>query len=291
MKKIIACMLACISVMSFVGCSSDNSTTNNDTTQNETNNSSQENNDNANPENNDNLVSNGTLIVGTEAKYAPYEFVILDENGQEVFAGFDMDIAREIAKDLKMDLQIVDLPFDSLMLELQAGNIDMAIAGLSPKAERAEVADFSINYYDGEHAIVVLADELSSFTDEFSFEGLQVAGQNGSIQADYINEKMTGARFVGYSDVPTMINELKTGNVRGAVIEAPVINALLDSHTDLAILKTYVDENSQGNVVCLSKGSTEMLEKVNETIQRLIDDGSIDRFVAEAFELMDQEIG
>lgn len=268
MKKILALALASIMSLSLVACSSTDTTTTTTTTE------------------STETETKAVLTVGTEAKYAPYEFVMLDEDGKEVFAGFDMDLAREIADDLGMELKIVDLPFDSLMLDLQAGNIDMAIAALSPKAEREEAADFSMSYYEAEQAIVIRVEDAGLYTDELSFTGVQVAGQTGSIQADYINDDMTGSIFIGYTDIPTMVTELEAKNVSAAVVEAPVIEALLADHPELMILKTFIDEDTQGNVVCVQKGNEEMLASVNATIERLMADGTMDQYVVDAFNNM-----
>ncbi|MFI3228243.1 MAG: transporter substrate-binding domain-containing protein [Clostridia bacterium] len=236
------------------------------------------------------LIKEGVLVVGTEAKYAPYEFVMLDESGKEVFAGFDMDLAREIAADMGLELEIVDLPFDSIMLELQAGNIDMAIAGLSPKEERQAVADFSQIYFAAEQAVVINSANADVFVDQASLAGYQVAAQNGSIQADHVLEDMVESTFVGYADIPEILYELKLGNVSAAIIEAPVIEALLAENPDLMIIDSFIDEDKEGNVVCVKKEAPNLLTSVDETITRLLDDGTMDQFVADAYIAMDQAI-
>lgn len=76
------------------------------------------------------------LIMGTSADFPPYEFhKVVD--GQDTIVGFDIEIAKEIAADLGRELEIKDLPFDSLLNELSSGRIDMVISGLSPTPERA----------------------------------------------------------------------------------------------------------------------------------------------------------
>jgi ABC-type amino acid transport substrate-binding protein len=88
----------------------------------------------------------GKLVVGTSADYPPYEFHMMDdEEGQLV--GIDIDIARYIAQELGVKLEVKDLIFSRIFIALEAGQIDMAIAGLSPTEERKKVADFSDNCY------------------------------------------------------------------------------------------------------------------------------------------------
>lgn len=230
------------------------------------------------------------IKIGTEAKYAPYEFKIMVD-GKEEFAGFDMELAREISADLGVEYEIIDLPFDAIMLELQAGNIDMAIAGMSPSEERSKVSDFSDIYFAAEQSIVINKKDADKFEDQFSFDGYQVAGQTGSIQADYVTNNMTGARLVNLADIPTMINEVALGNVSAAVIEKPVVEALLENNKDIMILTSFIDDSKPGNVVVMPKNSdADLIDSVNATIKRVTESGQMDEFVANAFAIMDQEI-
>lgn len=78
------------------------------------------------------IQARGKLVVTTEAGYAPFEF--LDEEGNIV--GLDASLAQALADDLGVKLDMQNIAFDSVVTEVQAGNADMAIAGLTPNAER-----------------------------------------------------------------------------------------------------------------------------------------------------------
>lgn len=78
------------------------------------------------------IKAKGVLVVTTEAGYAPFEF--LDENDNVV--GLDASLAQALADDLGVELDIQNIAFDSVVAEVQAGNADMAIAGLTPNADR-----------------------------------------------------------------------------------------------------------------------------------------------------------
>ena len=91
------------------------------------------------------IKAKGVLVVTTEAGYAPFEF--LDENDNVV--GLDASLAQALADDLGVELDIQNIAFDSVVAEVQAGNADMAIAGLTPNADRKKSVDMSDMYYAG----------------------------------------------------------------------------------------------------------------------------------------------
>ena len=79
--------------------------------------------------------SKGKLVVGTSADYPPYEFH-KQVDGKDQIVGFDIDIAKEVAKDLGVELEVDDMSFDGLLVALQAGKVDMVFAGMTPTDER-----------------------------------------------------------------------------------------------------------------------------------------------------------
>ena len=77
----------------------------------------------------------GKLVVGTSADYPPYEFH-KEIDGKDTIVGFDIDIAKEIAKDMGVEVEIKDMDFDGLLVASQAGKVDLVIAGMNPTPER-----------------------------------------------------------------------------------------------------------------------------------------------------------
>ena len=93
----------------------------------------------------------GTLRMGTNATFPPYEFVGDDGSVQ----GIDADIAAAIADKLGMKVEITDMEFDSLIPALQSDTIDVALAGMTVTSERQESVDFSDSYAKGVQVIIV----------------------------------------------------------------------------------------------------------------------------------------
>jgi len=89
------------------------------------------------------IIGRGKLVVGMELKFWPFEYV--NEKGDPV--GFDVDIARQIAKELGVELDIRDMEWTGLIPALQAGKIDLIISGITGTLERAKTITFSRPYF------------------------------------------------------------------------------------------------------------------------------------------------
>ena len=93
------------------------------------------------------------LLMVTSADYPPYEFRDTASGNDEII-GFDVDIAKHIAKDLGFELQVKDTDFNGLIPALQSHRADFAMAGMTPTPERRKNVDFSDMYYEAKNTIV-----------------------------------------------------------------------------------------------------------------------------------------
>lgn len=101
----------------------------------------------------ENESTSGVIKLGTNATFPPFEYV----EGTDI-VGFDISMGDYIAKDANVQLEVVDMSFDSLIPALQAETIDFIAAGMSVTEERKKNVDFSEPYYASEQVIIVRAD-------------------------------------------------------------------------------------------------------------------------------------
>lgn len=234
-------------------------------------------------------VSDGKLTIGTSADFAPYEFHIL-QDGQDMIVGFDIALAQAIADELGVELEVRDISFDSILMELNSGSIDLGLAGFSPTPERLEAVDMSLLYYTGGQSLMIKkadAEKFKSFEDFGA--GTSVGAQTGSIQEGLAKENTPDASLVSLQTVPSVIMDLKTGKIDGAFIETAVAVGYVATQDDLMIL-CDVPYDSEGSSVAVKKGNEDMLNFVNAVITKVVANGSMDQFVAEANELQAQSI-
>ncbi|MCM3039268.1 transporter substrate-binding domain-containing protein [Paenibacillus motobuensis] len=232
-------------------------------------------------------ASKKVITLGTSADFAPYEFHIKNDQGQDEIVGFDIEIAKEIAKDLGAELQIKDLQFDSLMNELNSGRIDLAISGLSPTADRQKEVDMSKIYFTATQAVVTRAGEEGSYKTLDTLVGKKIGVQKGSIQ-EGIAQTIKDAKITSLAKTQDIMMQLKTGRIDVAIIEGPVAEAYVSNIDGLTIAEAQPKAEDDGYIVAVKKGNKELLDKVNATLTRLMEDGSIDKFIVEASELAEK---
>ncbi|MNO95151.1 Arginine-binding extracellular protein ArtP precursor [compost metagenome] len=227
------------------------------------------------------------LIVGMSADFPPYEFHIKNEKGEDEIVGFDVEIAKEIAKDLNAELEIKDMKFESLLNEMESGRVDLVISGLSPKPERLKQIDMSKIYYKAEQSIVSRTADKDKYATMESLEGLKIGVQKSSIQED-IGKEIPNAKLTSLSKISDIVLQLTSGRVDVAVLEGPVAESFVKQVDGITITDAKPANEDEGYVVGVKKGNKEMLDQVNATLDRLMSDGSIDKFVTEATKLAEK---
>ncbi|MGL5576140.1 MAG: transporter substrate-binding domain-containing protein [Sarcina sp.] len=239
----------------------------------------------------DDIKDKGKIVLGTSADYPPYEFRA-EINGKNEIVGFDVEIAKEVAKDLGVELVIQDMKFDTLVAALQSGTIDFIVSGMNPTPERQNAVDFSDIYYKAEHGIVIKKENKDKLKTKDDFKGLVVGAQKGSIQEDLANNQMDGVKFRGLGKVPDLMLEMLGGTMDGAVMEIPVAKANVSANPSLYVIENpgfELDETEKGSAIAVQKNSPELLEQINKTINRLVKEGKIESFIVDANKLMEKE--
>lgn len=235
------------------------------------------------------IKDKGELVVGLSADYAPYEFYTMVD-GKKTIVGFDVELAKEIAKDLGVKLTLKEMKFDALLTALPAGQIDMIISGMNPDEERAKVMDFSDIYYKAQHGVLVNKKDLNKYKSAEDLKGARVGAQIGSTQADIIKEKIKAKNPTLLANVNNLILELKSGKLDALIAEKPVAEMAIKNNNELALSKIEFEDETGGNAVAVKKGEKELVEQVNKTIKRLKDSGELDKFIVEADDLASKQI-
>lgn len=235
------------------------------------------------------IKDKGELIVGLSADYAPYEFYTMVD-GKKTIVGFDVELAKEIAKDLGVKLTLKEMKFDALLGALPANQIDMIISGMNPDEERAKVVDFSDIYYTAQHGVLVNKKELDNYKDIEDLKSARVGAQMGSTQADIVKDEIKAEKPTLLANVNNLILELKSGKIDALVTEKPVAEMAIKNNNELALSKIEFKDESGGNAVAVKKGEKELVEQVNKTIKRLKDSGDLDKFIVEANDLASKQI-
>ena len=218
------------------------------------------------------------LKLGAEMTFPPFEF---QEEGSKEYVGFDMDLARALAKQMGYELQIQNIGFDGLIPALEAGNIDIIVSGMSITEERTKKISFSKPYYKSGLSIVVKADNatIKTFKD---LEGKNIAVQIGTTGAEEAR-KIKNAKVREYNSNSEAYMELKAGGVDAVVNDLPVNEYYLAKSGDknAKILGDIMNAEEYG--MAMTKKNTELTEKVNKALDELKKNGEYDKIYQKWF--------
>lgn len=232
-----------------------------------------------------NVQDKGTLVVALSPEYAPFEFRKLVD-GKDTIVGADIELAKEIGKEIGVEVEFSAMSFDNVLNSVQNGKVDLAISGISATEERAKVFDFSIPYYTSTNKLIINKVNETLFTNISTLESGKIGVQKGSIQEKIATELLPNASKVSLSSNGELVNELKSGKLDGIIFEEPIAKAYVANNDDLMIVDTEIESNyTDAYAVALPKGSTALKEKVDAVIEKLVSEGKFDTFVQEAYDL------
>lgn len=235
----------------------------------------------------DEIKEAGKLVVGTSADYPPYEFHVI-KDGVDTIVGFDIEIAKEIAADLGVEVEFKDMAFNGLLAALEAGGVDFVIAGMTPTEERAKSVDFSKVYYTAIQGVLINVANADAITSVEDLNGKIVGVQKGTTQEQIAMEQIEGAEVKGLGKMADLILQLKNGNVDAVVAELPVGTAYANNNEDLMVADITLDTGDSGSAIAMQKGSDALVEAINATLDRLMAEGKVDQFVVEAIALSEE---
>ncbi|QNM06950.1 amino acid ABC transporter substrate-binding protein [Qiania dongpingensis] len=215
----------------------------------------------------------GKLIMATEAGFAPYEYT---EDGETVM-GVDVDIAQEIAKAMGKELEVQNMTFDGALLAVQQGKVDFAAAGISISPDREKQMDFSIEYTTSKQVVVVNknANRVAS-VDDLTADTV-VGVQTGTVADIYCQDDLGTKDLKQYGKFMEAAMDLKNDKIDCIIMDALPAEEMVKENDDLAVLDKEVFTDRYA--IAVKKGNTELLEQINEVLQKLVDEGKVEEFI------------
>ena len=225
----------------------------------------------------------GEFKVGLECGYAPFNWTQIDNanggvqiSGTNEFAGgYDVEIAKLIAKGLNKKLVIVKTIWDGLTPAVQSGTIDAIIAGMSPKADRKQTLDFTDYYYQSVLVIVVKkGGKFENATSLADFTGAKITAQIQTLHYDVIDQITGVIKQTASQDFPTMRVALESGAIDGYISEKPEGLSAQAANSAFKMIEFATDKgfkvtNDDISVsVGLKKGS-DLTTKINEILKTI----------------------
>lgn len=211
------------------------------------------------------------LNFGTNAEFPPFEFVSTSGGVIGEFDGIDMAIADQIAKDNGMTAKITNMEFDSLLIALDNGQIDAAIAGMSVTPDRQKSVDFSVSYYKATQVMIVKED--STIAKASDMEGKKIAVIQGYTGEKCVND--LGYEYTSFKKGTDAVMELVNGKADVVVIDSATAGKYVSDNEGLKIVEDSEAFENEEYAIAVKKGNTELLEKINASIEKMLKDGKV----------------
>ena len=238
------------------------------------------------------ILKSGKLVCATDAAWAPFEYV--GENG--AVTGCDLEIAAYIAQQLGVELEIVNVAFDTLPTYLANDEADVVLAAMTITEERAESVDFSIPYTTACQYIIVAEDDDSVSTIE-DLAGKAIGVHLGTTGDFLVSDEImlpegvlyeTGAVVQQYHFLTDACLALKNYELQAIVCDTQLAMNLCASNSGLKCFELVYADGSKTDEqygVAMKKGDAEFVAKVNEILAPIVEDGTIDGWIVKHSEL------
>ena len=212
-----------------------------------------------------------TIVVVTNSGFEPYEYV---KNNEVV--GVDVDIAREIAKEMGKKLEIKDVAFDSIISELNSGKADFAAAGMSITEERKREVDFSIEYISSKQVVVVNKNNKTIKTKD-DLNNKTISVQLGTVADTYVTNNYKSAKIVRQKKFLSAAEDVKVGKSDCIIMDELPAKELVIKNNELTILD--IELITDKYAIAVKKGNTELLNTINNVLEKLMKEGKIEEYV------------
>ena len=221
------------------------------------------------------IKASGVLTVALSPDFSPMEFVDSSKEGQDQYVGFDVTLAKFIAEELGVKLEIQAMSFDACQTAVSTGAVPMSISGYSWTETRAENYELSDYYYAGdnetEQAIITIKENEGKWTKAEDFAGLTVGAQTASLQMSLCTSQLPESTVIKeFSDIGTAVEALRNGNIDALAVAKGNGDAIIANNDALAFtgFEFEVAEEAENNVILLRKGADELTARVNEILAK-----------------------
>ncbi len=208
------------------------------------------------------------IQVATDATWPPFEYV---DDATKAIVGFDIDLMNAIADKANLDIEFVNVGWDALLAGMAQGTYDAAISSITIREDRKKDMLFSSPYYAAGQIVTVRKDN-TTITGKDTLTGT-VGAQLGTTGAMEV-EKISTVTLRTYDEIDLAFQDLMNGQINAVVCDNPVAMQYVVTHPDrLKIAGTVFTSEFYG--IAVAKGKTDLLNKINDGLQKVLDEGII----------------
>ncbi|WP_237448145.1 ABC transporter substrate-binding protein [Nocardioides flavescens] len=219
------------------------------------------------------LMKDGTLTVGMNLQFKPEMY--LDDDNEP--AGYDVDLLNDLADEMGVKLDIVNLDFDGLIPGLQSKQFDMVSVGLTATDERKKVIDFSREYVPYVSVLAVPQDDEGPFTiDNYNKSGVKITALQGSSGEQLAKDTFPDADVQGFSQQNAALLEVGTGRAQASVLEDYILAQYQASNPDQLKKADLPEPLAIGyGSWAVQKGNSTLVDELDSFLCTAQDDGTL----------------
>ena len=227
------------------------------------------------------IKSDGTIKIGTDATYAPNEF--LDPNGKKV-VGFDVDVFDAVAQKLGLKTNWTPAPFDAIIPGVDSGKYEIGVSSFTINPERKQTVNM-VSYFNAGTQWAAKKGNPTKISPDAAC-GHKVAVQRGTVQVDDITARSkkctsSGKKAIGidqYQGQDQATASVVSGKDDAMLADSPVAAyAVKQTSGQLETLGDIYDSAPYGYVV--PKDQTDFAKALSGAVQAVIDDGTYQKIL------------
>ncbi len=223
------------------------------------------------------LMKDGTLTIGVEVGYPPFEDYAEDGTTE---IGYDIDFANALAEKLGVEINFINTAWDGIFQGIDV-NYDCVISAVTINDERKETMLFSDPYINNYQAVVVLPSYEKEITGFKDLDGLAIAVQkettSDELMSDYVNTGSIDCTISANEKVTTCFTQLENGEIDAVVVDSTVADGYLASNPDKYVKAFQDDSEPEQFGVAMGKENTALQTAINQAIAQLTEEGFIDQ--------------
>lgn len=230
------------------------------------------------------IQESGKLVVCTDAAWAPFEYI--GEGGEPT--GIDIEIANYIAEQLGVELEVMNIAFDTIPATITSGEADLGLACITITDERKEEMDFSDPYTEVQQYMVVPADSDIKVMEDLA--GKAIGTHLGTTGDFLVSDEIEGGVLAGsgaedkqYKALPDAGLAVKSGELAAIVCDSVLAENLVKANGDAFVCFPVAYASGEEAEIekigaAMAKGDEEFTAKINEIVAGLVESGQIDEW-------------
>ncbi len=213
--------------------------------------------------------SPNSLLVGTNAEFPPFCYI---ENKEIV--GFDIDVAKEVARRLGKQIKFKDMPFDALIPDVVLGHVDFVAAGLSYTEERAKRVSFTKSYLSEDPLALLTSSQHSLGMD--NLKGKTVVVVEG-FTADFLMTSKEGINLIRLGNQTDGFMAIKSGRADAFVTAKSTVDAFFELQDPSLFAVKDIEGTGETCALVVPKSKPKMLRDIQQALDSMEADGTINQ--------------